>query len=212
MKISQPNRLFAILSLLVLSIGYSSIAHSDSDADHIALTSFQVPEVVPNITVNEPEKIEDSTAILVRSDNAIHAIISTNHLPAGVYTFWWELAHPDGTTSILWATSQIVTGDGKAALSASLLEGEENAPGNILTGQGLLPGTAATVEVEFWVRLHGDLSDDPQIAYEQQTKPFGGCTDVRNPTPRLTDFPCWNPQRAVFTENDDDNESEDESH
>jgi len=204
-----PIRLFVMLSLLISFIGYSSIIHSDSEASHLALVSFQVPEVVPNITLNDPEKIENSTAILVRSDNAIHVIISTRHLPAGVYTFWWELTHPDGTTSILWADNRIVTDDGKAALSASLLEGEENAPGNILTGHGLQPGTAATVEVEFWVRLHGDLSDDPQIAYEQKTKPFGACTDERNPNPRPTDYPCWNPQRAVFAV---ENDSEDESH
>jgi hypothetical protein len=30
------------------------------------------------------------------------------------------------------------------------------------------------------------------------TRPFGGCTDIRNLKPRPGDYPCWNPQRAVF--------------
>ena len=32
----------------------------------------------------------------------------------------------------------------------------------------------------------------------QTTTPFGGCTDSRNPDPRPTDYPCWNPQRPIF--------------
>ena len=76
--------------------------------------------------------------------------------------------------------------------------GADNAPGYIFIGNGLQPGQAADVSVEFWVRSHGALAQDADTAGEQLTRPFGGCTDSRNPNPRSGDYPCWNPQRAVF--------------
>ncbi len=112
--------------------------------------------------------------------------------------FWWHLTHPDGELSILWAGTKFVSnGNGNTVLNTVLPEGEENAPGDIFIGHGLQPGTASSVAVQLWVRSHGPLSSDPQTAEEQMTKPFGG-TDFRNPNPRPDDYPCWNPQRAVF--------------
>ena len=52
--------------------------------------------------------------------------------------------------------------------------------------------------MQLWVRSHGTLSNDPDQAAVQLTTPFGGCTDSRNPDPQLDDYPCWNPQRAIF--------------
>jgi hypothetical protein len=91
-----------------------------------------------------------------------------------------------------------VGANGIGTLNTVLPEGENNAPGDIFIGHGLQPGTAQDVTVQLWVRAHGALSDDAETAGEQQTKPFGGCTDTRNPNPKPDDYPCWNPQRAVF--------------
>lgn len=194
---SQNFRRSALIVVLVAFSGFASGVHANG-ATHVVLETFQVPEVVPNMNLDEPEKVKGSSGTLVRSDDALHAIISTKHLPEGVYTFWWDLTHPDGEVSILWAGSKLVSSNGKVVLNTTLLEGEENVPGDIFIGHGLQPGTAAVVEVELWVRYHGALSDDPETAYEQQAKPFGACTDNRNPNPKPDDFPCWNPQRAIF--------------
>jgi len=196
-KLQTVCRLASIVFLVALN-GFASVVRAN-DVTHVVLETFQMPEVVPNTTLDETEKVEGSSGTLVRSSDALHAIISTRHLPEGVYTFWWDLTHPDGEVSILWAGSKIVSSNGKVVLSATLPEGEENVPGHIFIGHGLQPGTADSVEVELWVRYHGALSDDPATAYEQQAKPFGACTDDRNPNPRPGDYPCWNPQRAVFS-------------
>ncbi len=207
---SQTVYRAALIVLLAACSGFASGVYAN-DVIHVALETFQVPEVVPNVTLDETEKVKGSSGTLVRSSDALHAIISTNHLPEGVYTFWWELTHPDGVVSILWAGSKIVSSDGKVVLSATLPEGEENVPGDIFIGHGLQPGTAGSVEVELWVRYHGALSEDPATAYEQQAKPFGACTDDRNPNPKPGDYPCWNPQRAIFSSAKDDEDSDDDS-
>jgi len=193
-----------LVAALFAMSGFTAGVHADSanstdNVTQVALETFQVPELVPNTALDEIKKVKGSSGTLARGEDALHALISTLELPEAVYTFWWHLTHPDGEVSILWAGSQIVSSDGKLVLSTVLPEGEENAPGDIFIGHGLQPGNAALVTVELWVRSHGPLSDDPEIGSEQQTKPFGGCTDSRNPHPRPdTDYPCWNPQRAVF--------------
>ena len=166
---------------------------------HVALETFQMTEVVPNTTMSTTEEVDGSLALLVRTEDSLQFGIDTINLPAAVYTFWLHLLHPDGEQSILWSGNDIVPEDGGATmLYAELIAGVENAPGAIFIGQGLQEGTAAFVDVELWVRSHGPPSDDPIVANEQLTMPFGGCTDERNPTPRADDYPCWNPQRAVF--------------
>jgi len=210
---SQTVCRLALIVALVVFNGFSSGVRAN-EVTHVVLETFQMPEVVPNATLDETEEVKGSSGTLVRDSDALHAIISTRNLPEGVYTFWWELTHPDGVVSILWAGSKVVSSNGKAVLNTTLPEGEENVPGDIFIGNGLQPGTAALVEVELWVRYHGALSDDPAIAYEQQAKPFGACTDDRNPNPRPGDYPCWNPQRAIFSSveeehGDDDSEEGD---
>ena len=166
----------------------------------VAIETFQIPEMVPNTTLDTTEAIEDSLGLLVRSEDALHFGVETTGLPAGVYTFWLHLMHPDGEESILWSGNDLVSDEagGHTTLYTELQAGVENAPGEIFIGQGLQPDTAAYVNVELWIRNHGPMSDDPDVAYEQFHMPFGGCTDERNPTPRPDDYPCWNPQRAVF--------------
>ena len=169
-----------------------------SQATHVKLQTFQIPEVVPNTTLDETEEVRASSGTLVRGRSSIMAAIATTGLPSGAYTFWWHLAHPDGEVSILWAGNAVVGRNGVTQLLSVLPEGEENAPGYIFIGHGLQPGTAGSVTVQLWVRAHGALSSDPDQAAIQLTRPFGGCTDTRNPAPTSDDYPCWNPQRAVF--------------
>ncbi len=166
---------------------------------HVQLETFQKSEVVPNESLDDPQPVPGSNAILRRFDDRIKATLTTHHLPEGVYTFWWHLSHEDGEISILWAGNYVVHNqNGNGHLTTTLREGEENAPGYIFIGHGLQHGAARTVEVQLWVRLHGPPSEDPEALEEQLTRPFGVCTDTRNPTPRPGDYPCWNPQRVVF--------------
>jgi hypothetical protein len=175
------------------------VGNGSHSVEHVTLETFQIPEVVPNTALDNFEAVRGSIGTLKRSDDRIRVKVNTQDLPDGVYTYWWHLAHDDGEVSILWAGSSIVDGgNGTAHLDSTLPEGEENAPGYIFIGHGLQPGASRTVQVQLWVRDHGELSDDPELAYRQQNRPFGGCTDTRNPLPHNDDYPCWNPQRAVF--------------
>ena len=178
----------------------SQAAESAAIVTRVPLVTFQVPERVPNESVENPEVVVGSSAVLRRAATSLTATISTQDLPHGVYTFWWHLTHADGEVSILWAGNDVVSNaNGNGQLLTRLPEGEENAPGFIFIGHGLQPGAAKTVEAQLWVRVHGPPSDDPDALNEQLTRPFGLCTDVRNPNPRPgLDFPCWNPQRALF--------------
>ena len=195
------------LSIIVVPIAVlSACSGSDEgppeltcEPTHVQLESYQMTEVVPNATLATTEDVSGSMGLLVRSEDTLQFGIDTTGLPAGVYTFWLHLLHPDGEESILWSGNDIVEEDGgSTTLYTELTAGIENAPGEIFIGEGLQPGTAAYVDVELWVRSHGPPSDDPVVLDEQLYTPFGGCTDERNPTPRADDYPCWNPQRAVF--------------
>ena len=188
--------------IAIAAFGWFTIAAQAADLTNVTLETFQIPEAVPNTTLDETEAVQGSSGTLLRKNDSLKAVINTQDLPDGVYTFWWHLTHPDGEVSILWAGSTMVSGaNGTTHLNSTLPEGEENAPGDIFIGHGLQPGTAQDVSVQLWVRTHGALSEDPETAMEQQTKPFGGCTDVRNPNPKPDDYPCWNPQRAIFGTN-----------
>lgn len=170
-----------------------------AEKSNVVLETFQVAELVPNTTLEETKAVAGTQSSLKRGGDFLQIAIDTKDLPEGAYTFWWHLTHADGEVSILWAGNTVITASQAAAkLNAVLFAGEQNAPGDIFIGHGLQPGTAADVAVQFWVRNHGPLSSNPEIARVQLTKPFGGCTDARNPSPRATDYPCWNPQRAVF--------------
>lgn len=185
--------------IAIVAFGWFTIAAQAGEMTQVALETFQIPEAVPNTTRDGTEPVLGTAAKLVRSDDFLRVEISTKDLPEGAYTFWWHLTHPDEEVSILWAGSTLVaSASDNITLNSELRTGAANAPGNIFIGHGLQPGTASDVSVELWVRSHGPLSSDPAIAEEQQTMPFGGCTDTRNPTPRASDYPCWNPQRAVF--------------
>ena len=181
------------------AVGCFALAAQAADRSGVVLETFQIAELVPNTTLEKTEAVLGSDSSLERGNNFLRVAISTRNLPEGAYTFWWHLMHPDGEVTILWAGNTIIAETpGKATLRSALFAGEQNAPGDIFIGHGLQPGTASEVAVQFWVRNHGPLSSNPEVAKEQLTKPFGGCTDTRNPTPRATDYPCWNPQRAVF--------------
>ena len=67
--------------------------------DHTVLETFQIPEVVPNTTLDETEEVIGSSATLVRKNSSLSAVIATQDLPAGIYTFWWHLSHSDGEVS-----------------------------------------------------------------------------------------------------------------
>ena len=200
---STHTHFFSVLLALCLSLTIGAAleqAAAASIVTHVQLETFQEPEVVPIIALEDPQPVPGSAAILRRTDNELTAVLATKGLPLGVYTFWWHLIHEDGELSILWAGNDIVSHRrGNSQLQTTLLEGEENAPGYIFLGHGLQPGAGKTVRVELWVRYHGLPSTDPEALKEQLTLPFGGCTDTRNTNPRPgEDYPCWNPQRALF--------------
>jgi hypothetical protein len=185
--------------ITIAAFGWLTIAAHGGEMRQVALETFQIPEAVPNTTLDKTEGVSGTAGSLVRGNDFLRVEVSTKDLPEGAYTFWWHLTHPDKEVSILWAGNSLVSNTSdNVTLATELRAGEANAPGDIFIGHGLQPGTASDVSVQFWVRNHGPLSDNPAIAQEQLTKPFGGCTDERNPNPRASDYPCWNPQRAVF--------------
>jgi len=205
MKIKTMRLALVLASLALIGLSTSSWAHDDGDDDGSAarvttvkLETFQVPEMVPNTTLDETDEVGGSRARLVRRDDSLALKLKTRDLRPAVYTFWLHLTHADGEVSILWAGNALVGRRGKLSLNTVLPAGAHNAPGYIFIGNGLQPGQAADVSVELWVRSHGALAQDADTAGEQLTRPFGGCTDSRNPNPRPGDYPCWNPQRAVF--------------
>lgn len=165
------------------------------------LTTFQQPEVVPNVAVSNPEGVSGSNGQLKRKSGELSATLNPKDLPEGAYTFWWHITHLDGEESILFATSAIVGSNGNTHVTSTLPEGEENAPGLIFTGHGLQEGGAETANAEIFVRYHGAPATDPELLEAQLSHPFGGCTAVPeslNPNPLPSDYPCWNPQIAQF--------------
>lgn len=166
---------------------------------NVTLTTFQVPEMVPNTPLSSVDPINGSVGNLKRSSDDLRVVLNAKSLPAGAYTFWWHLTYPDTHESILQAGSALVTSNGNAHIDVSLGEGLESAPGFVIFGDGLREGTSETVDAEIWVRYHGAASSDPDALEFQLTHPWGGCADYpNNPDPQPGDYPCWNPQRASF--------------
>ncbi|MDA7632783.1 hypothetical protein N8766_01615 [bacterium] len=150
---STHSVFFTALLALCLSLTSGVTLAKDTAASivtHVQLETFQEPEVVPNTSLEDPQPVPGSAAILRRTDNELTAVLATKGLPLGVYTFWWHLTHEDGELSILWAGNDFVSNRrGNSQLQTTLLEGEENAPGAIFLGHGLQPGAGKTVRVEF---------------------------------------------------------------
>ena len=197
----METNMFTRCLLLLLAVCLTAGCKAPVSIDHDAIDRLDAPApLVPNMPLDDPQPVSGSNAILRRFDDRIKATLTTHDLPEGLYTFWWHLIHDDQELSILWAGNYVVSNqNGNGHLITTLPEGEENAPGFIFLGHGLQPGAAQTVRAELWVRLHGPPSEDPEALEEQLTQPFGQCTDMRNPNPRPgEDYPCWNPQRAVF--------------
>jgi len=164
----------------------------------VTLETFQIPERIPNLPAAKTHQIPGSIGILERKNKKIGVFLQTSDLPNGAYTMWFHLSHDDGEVSVLWAGNGLVD-DGTLTLDTTLKEGEENAPGFIFLGHGLQPGASATVGVQVFIRFHGPaFLDDADRLELQLTTPFGSCADPLNDLPLPGDFPCWNPQRAVF--------------
>ena len=202
----KTNSYVLLLLALGLTLGCddpAGIGNGTTEAPimtRVQLETFQQTEVVPNTPLDEPQTVTGSDAVMTRFEGGIRAQMTTQDLPPGVYTFWWHLIHDDEELSILWGGNHIVSHRSDVIeISSTLFEGEKNAPGVIFLGHGLQPGAARTVRAELWVRLHGPPSPNPVALRDQLTLPFGLCTDGRNENPRPgEDYPCWNPQRAVF--------------
>ena len=164
----------------------------------VTLETFQIPERIPNLPAAHSEPVAGSIGILERKNKKIGVFLQTNDLPNGAYTMWFHLSHDDGEVSVLWAGNSLVE-DGTLTLDTTLKEGEENAPGYIFLGHGLQPGASETVGVQVFIRYHGPaFLDDPERLALQLSTPFGSCADPLNDLPLPGDYPCWNPQRAVF--------------
>ncbi len=147
MKI-KTMRLAVVLALLAMTgLSTSSWAHDDRDDDGSAakvttvkLETFQVPEMVPNTTMDETDEVGGSRAELTRRDDSLALKLKTRDLSPAVYTFWWHLTHADGEVSILWAGHALVGKRGKLTLNTVISAGAHNAPGLIFIGNGLQPG------------------------------------------------------------------------
>ena len=169
------------------------------DTVFVTLETFQIPERIPNLPAARNEAIPGSIGILERKNKKIEVYLQTYDLPNGAYTMWFHLSHDDGEVSVLWAGNSIVD-DGTLTLDTRLKEGERNAPGYIFLGKGLQHGAADTVGVQVFIRYHGPpFFDDLERLDLQLSTPFGSCADPLNEFPLPGDYPCWNPQRAVFS-------------
>lgn len=198
------RRVVAILVLVAMEAaagGRPAETGRDRVADDrvsVSLETFQIPERIPNRPAARAESVPGSIGILERRNRKIDVFLRTYDLPNGAYTLWFHLSHDDGEVSVLWAGNSIVD-DGTLSLNTTLKEGEKHAPGFIFVGHGLQPGAAATVGVQVFVRYHGPaFLEDPERLELQLTTPFGSCADPLNALPLPGDYPCWNPQRAVF--------------
>ena len=101
---STHSVFFTALLALYLSLTSGVTLAKDtatSIVTHVQLETFQEPEVVPNTSLEDPQPVPGSAAILRRTDNELTAVLATKGLPLGVYTFWWHLTHEDGELSIL---------------------------------------------------------------------------------------------------------------
>lgn len=178
--------------------GVSAAHRPAEDTVVVTMETFQIPERIPNRPAAHADPVWGSVGILERKNKKIDVYLQTSDLPNGAYTMWYHLSHDDGEVSVLWAGNALVT-DGTLTLDTSLKEGEENAPGYIFLGHGLQEGASATVGVQVFIRYHGPpFLDDPERLELQLTTPFGSCADPLNDFPLSGDYPCWNPQRAVF--------------
>ena len=125
--------------------------------------------------------------------------LRSSELEAGaVYTVWFvvfnnpeycdgacgadELGDPDVVTSVLWGNGRLINQSGLGSFTATLQE--NNAPGEIISGPGLLDAQGA--EIHAVLRTHG--APIPSQLHEQLTTLAGGC-DVNT---------CANQQFAVF--------------
>lgn len=126
---------------------------------------------------------------LVRNDGGIAVIIRTSGLDKATYTVWWLVFnHPEFClsgpcssadlpanggdqrveASVLFATSDYVTRNGKARFAAGLSVGDTS---KALFGPGLLEPAAAEIQVQ--VRSHGPI--DPETVDLQLSTASGGC-------------------------------------
>ncbi len=162
---------------------------------------------------------ERGTSDLVRTVDGISMNIDTSDLPIGAYSIWWvifndpsqctdgdcgenDVLPPSGTpgagVSPLWATGGVVGPDRRGHFSASLGVGKDNAPGQILWGDGLTNPLGA--EVHMVIRYHGPaVWGEAQIFLEQLTTFPGYCTPGSSfgMGTDLDSFDCYEPQVAV---------------
>ncbi len=126
---------------------------------------------------------------LYRNADGIAVLIQTNGLDEASYTVWWLVFNNPGfcasapcsaadlpgnggdprvQASVLFATGNFVTRNGKARFGAGLAVGDTS---KALFGPGLLSPMGAEVQVQ--VRSHGPI--DPETAHLQFSTASGGC-------------------------------------
>ena len=174
-------------------------------------------------------------AKLRRSSRGIRARMSVDNLEQGAYTAWWVVfgSPPEENAGwpvkVFWADNAMVGADGKATFKARLRVGESRAgfsqsPNDALmatlatvehperqqTLDGYVPPTftADDVNREIWLinKWHGELSDDPAVAYSQLNEVQGACQryslDDENVRPSVLgamgQVLCYDPHIAIF--------------
>jgi hypothetical protein len=80
------KKILVLATFLVALTGFTLVSYA-SGATHVQLETFQIPEVVPNTTLPNAESVRGSSGNLLRSNDSTKAIIATQKLPNGVYTF-----------------------------------------------------------------------------------------------------------------------------
>jgi hypothetical protein len=212
----------AVLTILVLSMMAVAIALYGNFISGVNAASKDSTPVFDlqdhgGVFVMNPKTRGSSD--LVRTVDNISMNIDTTDLPIGAYSVWWvifnnpagcsdgvcgenDVLPPPGTAeaevSVLWATGGIVGPDRGGHFSARLGVGKDNAPGQIIFGDGLTNSMGS--EVHMIVRYHGPARWDDAEALKSQMHSFQGFCTPASSLGVGTDesaFSCFEPQAAM---------------
>ena len=212
----------ALLALAVVGLlggglaGYGSASARGNAAVSSTTPVFDLQDHAGVFVMNPKER---GTSDLVRTVDGISINIDTTDLPVGAYTVWWvifddlslcsdgecgenDVLPPHGNAeagvTVGWLPGGIVGPDRMGHFSGSLAVGLENAPGQVMFGDGLTNPIGA--EVHVILRYHGPViwSDANQLL-EQLNSYQGNCTPASSlgVGTDVNAFDCYEPQAAV---------------
>lgn len=172
-------------------------------------TNLPLFDAGPDVRYTPFIEVSPSQAKLKGDADELWVSVKTVRLPPGAYTNWWVIFNDPtacsggcgaddfglSSASVLFARGGVVGDDGKTEFEAHLEEG--NSPGQVLFGPGLTDAEAA--EVHYVIRFHGPTNtNDEGVTLEDMITTFGGgCNNTGNEEGD-GNYPCWDPQVAVF--------------